>query len=221
MEVRLGPSKSYKMLAISAARKAELSLPDTDDVDKLTSWIASDPDARSLRNQAWLEYEERIRDDRTYTLRAVAEWLKTEYDIDLSISSIDRDRHRINRKEDAAKMSNQRMSAAMKLIHDSHSEDMFGDGLAFCAQTVLSQLMNFDLTTLTEMEPKDVVALMKLMPQISNAAARNLESRAKLTKLREKLDAEAKAKTAGGKSATFTSEEIFMAMDDVMKGDAQ
>lgn len=214
--MRLGPSKTFRLLSVAAAQKADIPLPacDLDDeaqLDKVCQFVAESTDGVAARQQAWIQYEDRLRDHRTYALDDIRAWLADEWKVTVGRSSIDRDRKRIIQAEKVNQLSNQRLKSALDMMKDLPDSDLFGGGTRMIAQMILSNLLNYSAESLENLKPAQIIAMMDVFARTSKGYAETLliEERRKLQmQQREAFDREAKKAMGGSRDGKISPAQL-------------
>lgn len=214
--MKLGPSKVFRLLSIAAARAAGVPLPkcdpdNEDQVDKACHAVAESTDGLAARIPAWAEYESRLRDHKTYSLKDSLEWLKNTWGITVGQSSVDRDRKRILNAERVNLLANQRLKQSLDLLSDLPDTDLFSGGMRMIGQMILTNLLNYSADTLQNLRPAQIISMMDVFARTSKNYAEGLliAERQKLAKQqRERFDAETKRAQTGSRDGKISPGQL-------------
>jgi len=189
--VNIGHSKSFKELAVAAAAAAGFPPPEGGQLEDKAAAVAADNKAVAARDAAWAKYEDILRDDRTYTLQQIQDWLRDAWKIDLGISSIQRDRLRVLEGERRNELANKRIKQAFDLAAELPGQDLFHSGQKLIGQMILNNLLNYSADDLDDLKPSHIIAMMDIFNSAAKKFAETglIQARVKqITALQDELD---------------------------------
>ena len=182
--------RSYDELALVAGREAGLDTLDP-------AAVADDPRARELRDVKWGQFERRLRDTKTYTLKDVREWL-ADAGIKIGLSSVHRARLYLLEKESRITLAAQKAEAVVKACETAGLKDLLAGGHRLAAQVIFEALADLPSGTLAGLKPGGVVKMIEVFGKLSTAIAETELVAARTRKLQGELD---KAKAAADAQA--------------------
>jgi hypothetical protein len=209
-------SKSYKLLAVASAVREGIAIP-PGVLDDQARVLMADEAAAAARQLAWEEYDERLLDDRTWSLAAIKQWLRDTWDCALGVSSIDRDRQRLSRINRVNDLANDRIRRTIDTLKKLGRDDLYQGGVKLILQQLFSLMLRMDVSSLEEMKTGDLLKSMEIFAKAGKLAAEADFQGARtqqLASLRKKV---AEAPAAGAMS----KDEVLAMIDDVMTGRAQ
>ena len=226
--MRTRHSKAYDLLALHAGREvglfsqaARASGGKRSSKVAGTKRVAEDENACRVRDELWMEYERRLRDDQTYKLRDIEAWL-TDRDATVAGSSVHRDRTAILAAERAVTLRAQLARRVLEAAGDGAESDVFAAGRVLAGQVIFSALNGMPIDALEELsaEPAKVVKMIEALGKLSKAHADVGLIDAKLAEIRKATKAEvASAADAAGEKG-LTREDVYKILDKHMRGEA-
>ena len=232
---RTPQSKAYMILGAVAAARADARLPRPsppagksarkaleaemawlDDVNKAA---AEDPTAAPIRESLWLDYERRLRDDKSYSIDDVTEWLREQitgdlagYDVKIGRSSVHRDSQAIHAKERAFRLAHERTKALLDGLEDGAEHDVLKSGRMVAAQLVFEALSNLPAAALEDLTNGQIINMIEVLGKLSKAHAETDLINAKLAEARRRFDEQMKAALSKGKGR-ITDEDVAEARE--------
>jgi len=192
---RIAALKSYDLLAIEAAKRAGVKVPDGG-IDAQSGFVAKDDAAREARDAAWAEYELMLMDTQTWSLRQIRSWLADEWGVKVGNSSVDRARRQIRRKQRVNELACARVKAALDCLEHLPVEETFRSGQHFIARMILGTLVNYSEADLADMKPSQVIAMMDTFYRGAKVFGDTELQRQRLAEMQRKFD-EAMSRAAG------------------------
>ncbi len=175
-------SKAYDALAICAGRQVSMNRP-------TAKRVAEDENARSLRDAIWLDYERKLRDDKTYRIDDVWAWLSDpDRGVTVGRSSVHRDRRALLQRERTVVLAAAKAAAVLDAAKASGQSDILKGGRHLAAQLIFNTLSELPESALEDMEPAQVLRLVDSLSKLSKASAETDLITAKLAELRKKFD---------------------------------
>lgn len=213
---RIGLSRAYRLLAVNAAEAAGIEVPAGELPDRAMA-VAGSAEGRAVRDEAWLEYEQRLRDP-SYTLDAIHDWLRDDRGVEVGRTSVDRDRKRLVRGEKVHKLANDRLRVVFDQLQGLSADQLYQGGVKIAMQRLLDFLLRIGADDLEELRPAQILMLIDTFGRLGKTQAETERIR---TALAEK-NAEAKrqidhATRSGG---TLKREDVYAILDRVMRGEA-
>lgn len=212
--MRTRHSKAYDALAVCAGRSAGMKRP-------TAKRVAADENARSLRDALWQEYERMLRDDQTWRIDDIWDWLKDpERGVKVGRSSVHRDRKALQQRERTIALAAAKAQAVLKAATETGEHDVLRGGRVLAAQLIFGTLAELPETALEGMEPAQVLRLVDSLSKLSKAHAETDLINAKLAEKAEQAKAEIDKVVKKAKGGRPGRKEIYAAIDRVMKGEA-
>lgn len=232
---RMPQSKAYMILGAVAAARADLGLPklkvaagkskrqrldaEMDWLDAVNKAAAEDPAAAPIRDALWLEYERRLRDDKSYSISDVAEWLGEQVAADLAShgvkigrSSVHRDSQAIHAKERVFRLAHEKATALLDGLEDGAEHDVLKSGRMVAAQLLFDALSNLPAAGLEDMTNPQIINMIEVLGKLSKANAETDLINQKLAEARRRFDEQMKAALAKGKGR-LTDEDLAEARE--------
>jgi hypothetical protein len=192
-------SKAYLMLAIDAGRQAHLACAATvgsessmPELQAVAGQIATDDEAREIRDGLWEEYERRLRDVASYTLTACRQWL-AEHGADVGLSSVHRDRERAMRELRRIEYAAEQARSIIDAAEAEGETDLLRAGRIAASTAIFNALMRLGPDALSELSPRDTLKMFRELAVLSKAHAETDLINARLAELQRKFDAEVTA----------------------------
>ena len=232
---RMPQSKAYMILGAVAAARADVRLPKLKVAPGLSSgqalkaemaWLdavnkaaAEDPTAAPIRDALWLDYERRLRDDKSYSIDDVAEWLDEQvaadlasYGVKIGRSSVHRDSQAIHAKERAFRLAHERTKALLDGLEDGAEHDVLKSGRMVAAQVLFEALSNLPAEALEDMTNGQIINTIEVLGKLSKAHAETDLINQKLAEATRRFDEQMKAALSKGKGR-LTDEDLAEARE--------
>jgi len=218
--MNLRHSKAYRELALAAGRQAGLKKPTPETV-------AEDETAREIRDALWAEYEARLRDRKTYTIRAICEWLIETLGLGNaprakrpSLSAVDRDRRAVLAQERRLTLSAQKTRQILEATKETDEADVFEAVRKLIGQHLFEFFLGLPADAIQSAETGEIIRLMKAAGQIGKAHAETEILNRRLVEMREAVKAEVTKRSAKAKDGRLSREDVYALLDRIMKGEA-
>jgi len=212
MTDRVRHAKTYKGLARAAGASVGLTSPTPETV-------AESPEARDARDALWAEYDLRLGDEKTYTLKQIKAWL-AEQGVASSIPAIHRDRSRVRRRRRAVEIGTRKVREFMEAAKGLDSSDLFQAVLRRIGQTLFETFGEFGSADLEGMTINQWIRAMETAGYLMRSHAKTEIDRARLAEMRKAARAEADRAAASAADGRMTREDVYRIIDKVMKGEA-
>lgn len=192
--------KTYDLIACEVGRRLGMPIPDARTCSrasaiKLTRWtvlVADDVQARTMRDELYVEFEARLRDP-AYTLHELQDWFGSIYG-PVAVSSIHRVRVHLLAEETRIAETGAQARAFMELARASGADAVFGGAVERAGQLLFELLFQTraeDLSS-TGREAANFAKLLGALGSLMRGRAETDLARARLDEMRRRL-AEAKA----------------------------
>lgn len=202
---------AYKRLALAACREAGIALPaggeDGAALDAHMETIASAPEARQVRDCAWLEYEALLRQPETYPLDRILAWLN-ERGVEIGRSSIHRDRVRLLRVEMSHKLANEKLAAIFQTLKGISEDELYQGGLKLAMQHLLTLFLDLSAESFEGLKPAQLLLAMDTFARLGNARADTALKEARSKELERRFDEAIQQRTAGRAERALTGQDI-------------
>ncbi len=214
-------------LKLPAAGKRDRLAAETEWLDDANKAAAENDSAHLVRESMWMEYERRLRDDATYTVNDVAEWLGELIDkhlrrfpVSIGRSSVYRDSVTIHAKERVIALAGEKTKAFLAALGDAEETDVLRGGRLVAAQMIFDALTNLSAEGITDLTNTQIINMINTLGYLSKTHAETGLIDQKLAALRQAAKAAVASASAASKDNKLTRENVYEIIDDIMRGDA-
>jgi hypothetical protein len=212
-------SSAFIRLAVAAAKNVGLALPSPNGSGSETQakWleaVAKDAAARAERDRLWQEYEGRLADECTYTLKALTAWLE-EQGAKISLMAVQRDRLAIIADMNRFRYAADKARATIDAATDRGESDLFRAGRVAAGQLIFNALMEITPAQLENLEPKFILKLMEISGKLSKAHAETDLLNQKIEELRKAFDEQVAAAQKKSPDGKLTADMLLEAKEAI------
>lgn len=200
-------SSAYDQLAVAVGRRA---CPVGAGLKKPTpESVAGDDGLRAVRDAIWEEYERQLRDDKTYTLDAIVDWLRDpERGATAARSSVHRDRLALLARERAVALCAAKARAVLEAATASGEHDTLRGGRVLAGQLLFNALSELSAEALEELSPSQVLKMIETLGYLSKTHAETDLLREKVGEMQRRFDEETRKATQKTGDGKLTGEQI-------------
>jgi hypothetical protein len=185
--------KAYRQLAAWAGEQAGIEYAPDADLETRATLAVTTPAARECYECLVLEYEQRLRDN-VVTLEQIRAWL-VENHVEVTITSVFRDRDRLRAVENRHKLAADRTKAVMSQLDGLDCDDAYQKALRLGMQKLLGMLLDYDVDALLAAKPAEFIAAIDCLGKIGKMRSEKMLIDERLKALRAEFDARLTAAT--------------------------
>lgn len=163
-----------------AAKKAGLEI-------QTPEAVSADATARAIRDDLWVQYERVLRDEKTYTVTGLVQWL-LEIGVKCPRTNVHRDRDAIRAEERRVVMAGEKARQTMALFDQAGTSDFLAAGRGVASQLMFEALTQLSPDMLSEMKPIQIIKLIDTFGKFSKNKSEEDLLKAHTAELQQKLD---------------------------------
>jgi len=203
----------YRKMAAWAAAEAGVAPPTAEAG-------AENPAAREIRDAIWAEYESRLRDTQTYTLKAIAAWLRETTGIDAKTMAVHRDRKPVLARQRALELTIADVRNFLEATRDASEAEIMEAARRRAGDQLFQLLMQARVDRPDTVDPKDLIRWARAVADLSAAGASTRLSEQRLAEMRKAARAEAEREAEAAPDGRLSKTEVLKIIDAAMKGEA-